>query len=193
MVVAKRWWVCVYSGLQPVWCVPSAGWAASLQRDTFLAFPARLLSVFVHAREMPVFPCPLGTLLWLLGDQSLGWCKGGGGHCVLHQLLGNQTAMRLKIIKIKAFHANLLLEPEWVLGWLGELQRPFPAFSTGMLSQESHAVTPRHSHHLSRHGAAQSDALLTLPWVHCGLLFLPVLPASVPEAKGVLGASAHSG
>lgn len=75
---------------------------------------------------MPVFPCQLGTSLCSRGDQSLGWCKGDGGNRVLRQWLGNQTTRRLKItVKPKASSAELILKPEWVLGWLGELRRPF--------------------------------------------------------------------
>lgn len=122
--------VCVWGG-QPV----SLEWWQCLFPDTSLAFPPHLPSVCAPAKEVPVCPCQLGTSLCSLGHQSLGCSQGHGGNHVLHQLLGNQTTKRLKMtIKIKSSSTYLIVETEWVLKLVGWVPRPFPAFSTWVLS-----------------------------------------------------------
>lgn len=105
-------------------------------------------------------------------DQGHGWCKQDRGSHVLHHFLGNQTTGRLGI-KTQASSPDLILEPKWVLGWLGELWRPFQPLA--------HAVTLLLSCYLS-------------VWCHAftiASLLLPLHPASLHEEKGVLGTNAH--
>jgi len=62
-------------------------------------------------------PLPAGDLALRAGDHRLGWRKGDAGNQVLHQLQRYQTTNGLKLTtKIKASSADLILEPEWVLG-----------------------------------------------------------------------------
>lgn len=141
IIVARWWWGCV-SGEDSQWAW-SDGRVASLFPDTFLAFPSHLPSVCAPAKEVPVCPCQLGTSLCSPGHQSLGCSQGDGGNHILQQLLGNQTTKRLKMtIKIKSSSTYLIVEPEWVFKLVGWAPRPFPAFSTRVLSLPLFSLHP---------------------------------------------------